>query len=182
MAYNENFSFAFIPAFLSVTLMMNTFNYDAYNNTDAYIGALPNGKTNAVKSKYISTLLLTLLSVLITLLVLLIINYTKGNINLEETLSITLGSLTGIIILQAIIYPLIYKFGIEKSRIGLFVGIFGTSFLIAILYKIGFKLHIPKNITTFLNDYYLILIPIILIILITISYIISKKIYIKKEY
>ena len=57
MAINGNGNFAFIPAFMSVMIVMSTFSYDEYNKTDGFITSLPNGKKNAVKSKYISTLI-----------------------------------------------------------------------------------------------------------------------------
>lgn len=182
MSINGDNNLSFIAAFLNLTIMMNTFSYEQYNNTDAYITTFPNGKASEVKAKYISTMITLFITVTLTLLLSLLTGYIKNNINLKELLPIYLGSITAITIIESILYPIIFKFGIEKSRIGLFIGVFSISGLIALLYKTGFKFKIPKYFILFLDKYYLIIIPIVLIIIIGISYIISKKIYLKKEF
>ena len=182
MSLEGNNNFSFIPAFISITIMMSTFSYDEYNKSDAYITSLPNGKQNAVKAKYLGALIVVIISTLITLIMSFIIGCIKNTINIEETVSITLGSIAGVIIIESIMYPLIYKFGMEKSRIGLFVGTFTFIALFFLISKLDIKLKIPNNIITFLDKYYLIIIPIIIIIILTISYKISKRIYLKKEF
>lgn len=182
MSLEGNNNFSFIPAFISITIMMSTFSYDEYNKSDAYITSLPNGKLNAVKAKYLGALIVVIISTLITLIMSFIIGCIKNTINIEETVSITLGSVAGVIIIESIMYPLIYKFGMEKGRIGLFVGTFTFIALFFLISKLDIKLKIPNNIITFLDKYYLIIIPIIIIIILTISYKISKRIYLKKEF
>ena len=66
-----------------------------------------------------------------------------------------------IIILEAIMFPLIYKFGVEKGRIGIFVGIFGISLLIGFLLK-NFNVD-ANNFIVFFDKYYYLIIPITLI-------------------
>ena len=92
-----------------------------------------------------------------------------------------LGLLFAVIFLQSIIFPMIFKFGIEKGRIILFVGVFGIGVLASLLFK-NFKMNIPQNIMMFLEDYWMFIIPIIMISMIFISYKISEKIYLKKEF
>ena len=77
-------------------------------------------------------------------------------------------------------FPLIYKFGVEKGRIGIFVGIFGMALLIGFLLK-NFNVD-ANNFIVFFDKYYYLIIPITLIIVLVISYLISKKIYLKKEF
>ena len=74
----------------------------------------------------------------------------------------------------------IYKFGVEKGRIGIFVGIFGMALLIGFLLK-NFNVD-ANNFIVFFDKYYYLIIPITLIIVLVISYLISKKIYLKKEF
>lgn len=182
MGIYGNASFSFIPAFLCMSLMMATFSYDEYNHADAFITTLPNGKINAVRSKYITTLLIILITTILTITLELIIKTYKSNFNLKETITITLGCITAITIIISIMYPVIYKFGIEKSRIGIFVGAFCLSMLVVLISKAGFKPHFSKEIINFFVTYYKIITPLILIIILSISYIISKRIYLKKEY
>ena len=126
------------------------------------------------------------LLILINIYIIYLISYKKldyynKNLNYEETLSIMLGILFAVIFLQSIIFPMIFKFGIEKGRIILFVGVFGIGVLASLLFK-NFKMNIPQNIMMFLEDYWMFIIPIIMISMIFISYKISEKIYLKKEF
>lgn len=182
VSINGNGNFLFIPAFISVMTMMTTFSYDEYNKSDAYITTLPNGKKNAVKSKYIATLLIVLVSLILTFGISIVVGIIKEHINIEETVSTTIGCGVGVLLLQSVLYPLIYKFGIEKSRIAIFVGIFGISTIVSFLMKKGFKLSIPKNIITLLNTYWMVLVPLLMLLVLWISYKISEQIYIRKEF
>ena len=87
-----------------------------------------------------------------------------------------------VILLQSIIYPFIFKYGIEKSRIGIFVGIFAITGIAAFLTKSGYTITIPQHILTLLNNYWMIIIPLITIIILFFSYKISEHLYCKKEF
>lgn len=181
VAINGNGNFSFIPAFISIMIMMSTFSYDEYNKTDAYISSFPNGRKNAIKSKYLTTILVVFISIIITLLVSIAVGYIKNNINMEEIISTTFGCGFAIVVIQSVLYPLIYKFGIEKSRIAIFMGAFVVTGAATILLKNGVDINIPQNIVTFLDNYYMIIVPIIFITILLVSYEISKMVYLKKE-
>lgn len=181
MSINGNGNFTFIPSFISVMLMMSTFSYDEYNKSDAFIATFPNGKKNAVKSKYIATFVIILLSLIITFILSLIIGVINKDVNIEEIISTTLGCGFGILILEAIFYPIIYKFGIEKSRILIFIGVFGIVGLASLIMK-NMSFNLPQNIFDFLENTWFIIFPFIVSIVLMLSYLISKHIYLKKEY
>lgn len=177
----ENNNLYFLPALVSTMLFMSTFSYDEYNKWNTYATALPAGRKRVVMAKYLVTLLLNIMVFIITIILSLVIGKLEGNLNVQEVLSTIFGILAATIILQSIIYPLIYKFGIEKGRIWLFVGIFGISTILGILItKVKFTLS--PTIITFFNNYYLLLIPLFTFICLYISYNISKNIYLKKEF
>lgn len=181
VSINGNGNFSFIPAFISVMIMMSTFSYDEYNKTDAYISSFPKGRKNAVKSKYLTTLLVVFISIIITFLLSIAVGYAKNSINMEEVLSTTLGCGFAVIVIQSILYPLIYKFGVEKSRIGLFIGAFAITGIASIFLKTGANINIPQNIVNVLNNYYMIIVPVTIILILFVSYEISKIVYLKKE-
>lgn len=181
VAIDGNNNFSFIPAFISIMIMMSTFSYDEYNKTDAYISSFPNGRKNAVKSKYLTTLLVVFVSIIITFIISITVGYFKNNINMEEIISTTLGCGLAIIIIQAILYPLIYKFGVEKSRIGLFIGAFAITGIASIFLKTGVDINIPQNIVDIFTNYYMVIVPVIIIFILFVSYEISKVVYLKKE-
>lgn len=171
----------FIPIFISIMIFITTFSYDDYNKWDAYACTLPQGKRNVVKAKYLASLLLTLIAVLVTLILGLIIGGINKNFDAKEMLEIISGVVVAIVLLQSIMFPLMYKFGVEKGRIGIFLGVFGMSGLIGFLFKY-LNIKIPNNVIQTFNDYWFIILPIIVILMILVSYNVSKKIYLKKEF
>lgn len=181
MTLQGSFDISFAPAFISVMLFMSTFSYDEYNKWDAYAITLPNGRKNIVKSKYIATLILVVASILITILLNIIVGYINHNVDYDSIFSIMAGCFFGITIIQSIMYPLIFKFGIEKGRIGLFVGIFGMVAIIGLLSNV-IDINISTNIISFVEKYWMLGVFTISMILLVISYKISEKIYLKKEF
>lgn len=78
------------------------------------------------------------------------------------------------------INALIYKIGIEKARIAVFVVVFGFLIIFNCLANyIDFNLLLEK--VNSLIDWWFMLILIIAILFILVSYLITSKIYLKKE-
>ena len=182
MALNGDNSLTFLPPFMSVMMGLSTFSYDEYNKWDAYAITLPKGRENVVKAKYIMTLLLVLsTSLLVLTLSCLMSLINKGNLNIGENLGLMFGSIIGTLLVVALMYPLIFKYGIEKGRLIIFVLVFGIAI------GGGFLLNFfdLSGIGTFLDNFgnYLIYFFIVLIILIIgASYFISRKIYLNKDF
>ncbi len=172
---------AFIPALVCI-MMMTTFSYDEFNKTDAYVTTFPCGKKNVVKAKYIATIILFIASTLISVILSSAIGIINGNFDFQYSLEIALGTAIGVSIFQCLFYPVIYKFGIEKSRIGIFIFAFAIVGIGTLIAKSGISLNIFYNIGSFLDNYGVVIIPIITIILWCISYWISARIYTKKEF
>ncbi len=170
----------YIPTFISMMIFITTFSYDEYNSWDAYAISMPVSRKDIVKSKYIASIILIFIAVIFTIIISLIIGLIYNNINFQEIIANVLICAASIITLEAIMFPLIYKFGVEKGRIGIFVGIFGIALLIGFLLK-NFNVD-ANNFIVFFDKYYYLIIPITLIIVLVISYLISKKIYWKKEF
>ena len=181
MALQGQFDLSFIPPFIVVMLFMSTFSYDEYNKWDAYAITLPNGRKNIVKSKYIASLILTLLSIIATILLNYIVGMINNNLELDKLVSTLAGSVFALVLIQAVMYPLIFKYGIEKGRLGLFLLTFIIIGIATLLSKV-FKFNSLPNIISFFNSYWFIIAPIIIIVSLLISYKISEKIYLKKEF
>lgn len=182
MAFKGEMDLAFLLPFMSVMIMISTFNYDTYNKWDAYACSLPNGRNNSVRAKYLSTIILIIVSTLIITILAVGISYARTKtMDLETNLSNILGAVLATILLQAFMYPSIYKFGIEKARIGMFIVIFGVAIFGSIMANfIDLNALIDK--LNFLTNYFIIILPIIMVLILYISYKISEKIYQKKEY
>lgn len=182
MTFNGQMDISFVLPFMSVVIMMSTFSYDTYNKWDAYVIALPDGRKNSIKSKYIATIILLLIITIGVAVITTITIYIKENtLGLKDVLQMSLTMLSATIIVQSIIYPVIYKFGLEKARIGIFVGVFGLGFLVNLISKyVDFKPILEH--LYFFNNYLFFILPIVIIIILYVSYTISKKIYQKKEF
>lgn len=181
MSWRGEFDMSFAPAFISVMVFMSTFSYDEYNKWNAYAVTLPNGRRNVVRAKYIATLILTLVSIFATILINVVIGMINNNVCFEKIFSTMSGCFLGIVIIEAIMYPLIFKYGIEKGRIGLFIGSFGIVGIIGLLSKIV-KINIPGQVLAFIENYFIIIVLILAMVFLGISYKISEKIYFKKEF
>ena len=181
MAIQGEFDMTFVPPFIVVMLFMSTFSYDEYNKWDAYAVTLPNGRKSVVASKYLATLILIAISIAITIILNLLVGLINSNINYEEFFPAIMSCFFGIILVESIIYPFIFKYGIEKGRIGLFIGSFAIVGLISLLSK-KTDINIPTNVVNFFESFWYIIVPILFTGFLYISYCISKKIYLKKEF
>lgn len=182
MAFQGQMDLSFLLPFMSVMIMISTFSYDNYNKWDAYAITLPDGRKNSVKAKYVATILLIIITtIIVTLLSIIIAYYRTNSVDFENTFSIIIGNVFATTLLQAFMYPSIYKFGVEKARIGLFIVIFGIAIIGSILAKF-FNFEALFQVLDALNNYWMIIFPIIMLVILYISYKISESIYKKKEY
>lgn len=181
MTFNGNFDLIFILPFMLIMAFVSTFSYDDFNNFNAYAVSLPSGRKNIVKSKYISSILLIITSSLIGLVLSLTIMFINNKVDIEELISSLIGCLLAIVIIISIMYPLIFKYGSEKGRIVLFISIFLIT-VIASLSAQYIEVKQIENIFKLIENYAYIIIPIFTISILLISYLISKKIYLNKEF
>ncbi len=182
MAFEGNNSLNFLPPFMSVMMMLSTFSYDEYNKWDAYAITLPKGRSNVVTAKYVITLLLVLASSLLVFILSILISYlTNGSLNVGDNLGLMVGSIIGTLLVESFMYPLIYKYGIEKGRLIIFVLVFGIAigggFLINVLDLSVLGIFLNK-----LGDYLLYIFIILIALIVFASYLISKRIYLHKEF
>ena len=173
----------FIPIFISIMIFITTFSYDDYNKWNTYAITLPLSREKIVLAKYLTSLLLMVGTVLITFLLSFVIGTINHSFDFDEVFPMIFGGLFALVLLQSFMYPLIYKFGTEKGRIGLFVGVFAVSGLVGYLVN-----HVKIDTTAFtgfiqfFNQYGILLLSIVMVILFVGSYFVSKRIYLKKEF
>ena len=180
---NDNFIYIF--SMLGASLMVSTFAYDEQMQWDAYAITMPNARKNVVKSKYITTLILILTGMVVSfILVVISLIIKKNTFSILESMMVILGMGSGALIMPIVMYPLFYRFGVEKSRMSLFI-IF--LLLVAILGMIPnntidtTKTTIDPSIMPALA-YVILSLPIVLIIGLFVSYKISEFIYMRKEF
>ena len=182
LAFQGTLDVTFIIPLIGIMLFISTFSYDDFNNWNSYAVTLPDGRKNVVRAKYIASIILTIILAIVSLTIGIGISYTKTNsINLDEIISSLMGTMLSSIIIISLLYPIVFKFGATNGRIILFAVVFGIAGIGALIAQFIDMTPII-NIINGLDNYLLIAIPIISIILLGISYLISNKIYQSKEF
>ena len=182
LAFQGTLDATFIIPLIGIILFLSTFSYDDFNNWNSYAVTLPNGRKNVVRAKYIASIILMIILAVVAFSIGIGISYIKTNsINLDEIISSLMGTMLSIVIINSLLYPIVFKFGATNGRIILFAVVFGIAGIGTLIAQF-IDITPIINIINKLDNYLLIVIPIIYIILLGISYLISSKIYQNKEF
>ena len=167
---------------------INTFQTDEFYNTESYTLSYPLSRKQIVLAKYLFTIILLLISTYIGLLIYwlisVIIHPGFNGLN-TDMLKYFFMTEAGALIVDSIFYPVIYKFGCEKSRLVLMS-------IVMLLLGIGSILSVyinTSNITldlagglNFIQTYGLQVLGITVTLFLIISYILSIVFYKHKDY
>ena len=159
-----------------------SFNYDESSKADRYILTMPVNRKNIVLAKYILTFCAMAIGTVVGAITSLIIWMISQNaqLNANELLLGAFGGMFGIGLIQSIQIPCIYKMGSEKGRIfailiamvaGIFAG--GLAFV-----TVDSGVEVPTNFNVALLS---LIMWIAIIIIYFISYLISCRIFERKE-
>lgn len=167
---------------ITIMLLIATFSYDDFNNWNSYAITLPNGRKNVVKAKYISSIILTITLAVIAVAISIGISYAKTNtLNLTKIVPVLTEIILSNTIIISLLYPVVFKFGATNGRIILFAIVFGVLGIGALISQfINFTSII--NVINKLANYQFLTVPLFFVVLLSISYLISNKIYQNKEF
>lgn len=168
---------------------MATFSYDEMAKANKYILTFPLTKKEVVLSKYVLQFLLTITGATLGIILSIIISLVLGKDipNFIDLISIALGGMLGIGLVESIQIPCIYKMGAEKGRIYMFIATVVIAFAAGAIIMLGEKvINIFSINLDFMNNMLETFFPLVLFILVLleyfVSYKISYKIYSKKEF
>lgn len=122
------YEISFFVTYMSVMCIMipvNLFAYDEQARWDKYAAALPSGRAGVVKARYLFTILVCLGSLLFALLLQLIVALVSGAQG-QERVDLLLSGLFPAAygcFVNAILLPLLFKFGSQKGRIYLILAL-----------------------------------------------------------
>ena len=176
----------FLIPFYMIMILITTFSYDEFNKWECYCNSLPLSRKEIVKAKYLlfnaSSLIVLILGVLASFI---IPNFIE-NTTFESIYASIIGVAFGICLVISLLIPFYYKFGSQKGRIMLFLTVAILALLIGTITSLDVFNNIElMNIINSLNNLSLgmftLLLIIVTIIIMTISYYISVKIYSNKE-
>ncbi|MCL1817266.1 MAG: ABC-2 transporter permease [Clostridiales bacterium] len=165
---------------LGITLPISTFTFDEANKWDRYALSGPLPRKAIVRSKYLLNLLMMAAALLISLFCLFVLHFfVYVRPWLEILIMLGMEIIIGLLGISVIL-PLIYKLGAERGRLLLIAAL-----MIPVLTVIIFSKFAPPPLQQFVI-YYLAYFPIVLSCLAVvgyyISYRISLKIYLKKDF
>ncbi|WP_426350653.1 ABC-2 transporter permease [Alloiococcus sp. CFN-8] len=162
--------------FLFAIQFISSFSYDDIAKWDKYALSLPITRADIVRSKYLLAVIFLAIGSVASFLIDIAFRYFDGKLDIIESLLTLYGLVAMACIFISLLLPLIYKFGVERSRI-IILGCAAVPFILTyILQKLGIGLP-SENILRIL----LIISPLFVILIMYLSYLISLKIYENKD-
>ncbi len=181
----QDFSAIFI--FIFAMLMLSTYSYDELAQWDRYALTMPLSRDNIVQAKYIMMILIALMGFLVSNISLLVLNRITKADYIFQGIEISAAGSVIIIVFYSIIIPIITKLGVTKARI-YFFAIYMVLFMSGsfVFKRIKDKNYIPPkellDLFELLIKNIYVIIPLLVLLILIISYMISIKIYRKKEF
>ena len=158
-----------VSAIIPITAM----SYDERSKWDRYALTMPLSRKSMVASKYILGLIFLVASFILSML----FNSFFSNISLMENVMTCLATLSIGMVIMSVIFPLIFKFGVEKGRIFMMIVLFAPTALLLLLSKLEISMPDEETIKSLLY-----LSPIVAAVIFIASIYISMSIYNKKEF
>lgn len=183
----EIFPVSFVTSMVQLIIMMlplSAFSYDELAKWDRYAFSLPLGRRAVAGARYLFALLLSLFAALFGLVSCLILSVFFHDPNLvENCLTVTVSLALGLLYCD-ILLPLTYKLGPERARPYFYLVIFLPIILLFGAYKLGllnnlsFLLKLPDAVVI----PFLLLLPLLPLLGMGISFLISCRILEGKEF
>lgn len=111
---------------------LSTISYDEFDNGNAFLFSLPITRAGYVVEKYCFALILALSAWTISTLLVVIAGTVRGGLDVMELVLTAAAILPVLFLILAVMLPVQLKFGGEKGRIALIIGI-GAIFLLGFL-------------------------------------------------
>lgn len=169
---NQNM-FSVMLIMLAVMIPMTALSYDEKNKWDRYALTMPLMRGTLILSKYILGLILLIAAFVLAMLS----NVVFSDTTLFENLMINLTTISAGLIMMSFIFPMLFKYGVEKGRILMMIVIFAPTAFIIMISKLGIPAPDPGTIEIFLK-----FLPVAAIAMYALSIIVSMSVYKKKEF
>lgn len=162
--------------FLLATMSITSMAYDDLAKWDKFALAMPISRKKIVYSKYILSVLLSLVGVVLSTAIGYVVILLKGKMSIQDFLLASYIIFGVAIIFSCIILPLVFKFGVEKSRLMMMAVFIIPVALAYALSGIGVPMPTENQFMTILK-----VSPLIILIILYLSSSISYNIYRKKD-
>ncbi len=183
----NNTAFAVIYAnILFVTFGITTLSYDSHDNGYAFLFTLPISRKLYVMEKYVFSILSIATGTVLSLILMVGVSFIRDDYILTTSeISFVIGYGVGAIVISSIMLPVNLKLGPEKGRIAMIVLIAIVMSGIFVMAKISGSMDLTRvywgirEIPTLLI---MGILSVVVLIILSVSYLISCKIMIKKEF
>lgn len=189
MAVMGIFSLGFVVAFLQVIVMMlplSAFAYDEQAKWDRYAMTLPIGRRAVVTARYLFVLLMLLSAAAFGMAVCVLLSFTSSPGDLSEYLATILVSMGAGMVIADILLPLNYKLGPERARPYLYAVVFLPIIALFGASKLGFLDQLNLSGLNDLSQSSILglfaLIPLVALVGLGVSYLVSCRIVENKEF
>jgi ABC-2 type transport system permease protein len=134
---NENTSmFTSMMTMVAVLIPLTAMAYDERSKWDRYALTMPISRKNMVMSRYLLGLIFLIVAFVLSMLV----NMVISNMKTAENTLVVLGGFSTGLMLMSVIFPLLFKFGVEKGRIFMMIVIFIPVAALMMISKLGISM------------------------------------------
>lgn len=151
---------------------ISSISYDEVAKWNVYALTMPISRVKLILSKYILSVSLSIIALIMSTTISYFLILPKTSMSQLEFFLVSYIIFAISILLLSVLIPLIYKFGVERSRLLLFVVLGIPTLLIIYLNKKGIKLPDMDELVSLFK-----ISPIILILSLIVSFYISYRIY-----
>ncbi|MEG0803538.1 MAG: ABC-2 transporter permease [Pygmaiobacter sp.] len=162
---------------LCVMIVLSSMSYDDFARWDTYALTMPLSRRTLVASKYLLGLLMAAVGSVISLMLSCLVGVFSKAAAPDETLLVIGATACICLVLLAVLLPLLYKFGVEKSRMMLLGVLMVPAIGILLLAKFGFSAPSEAVLLAMLIG-----LPFVALGSLAVSFFISVAIVTKKEY
>ena len=164
---NENSSmFSSMMTMVAVMIPITAMSYDERSKWDRYALTMPISRASIVVSRYLLGVIFLIIAYVLSILV----NMVFSRLYTTENILINIASLSAGITIMSAIFPILFKFGVEKGRILMMLVLFVPIAFVAIASKLGISMPDEETIKSFIY-----LSPIIAAVIFLVSIYIKKK-------
>ncbi len=161
---------------VSSMMFLTSFAYDDLAKWDALALSMPITRKNLVSSKYILSILLAVLGGIVAVLFNVGFYLLDNRIDLAGQMTSVAGIVAIAITFCMILLPIIFKFGVEKSRFLMMAILLVPIVIVFLLDKAGISMPTAEQLNKLL-----LFSPFLLVALVLISWVISCNIFMRKE-
>ena len=185
-----NFTIAIVTVPMALlTSGITTFQTDEFYNTISYTLSGPYSRTKVITARYIYTILIALISFLIGGIIFTLINFilhpSSVALNVQMLGFLIMLELAGLVV-DAVFYPIIYKYGCEKARfvlLSIIMLLLGIVAIITVTFNIIDLIHISWEPTiNWIEKHGLLVLSLFSTISMVISYFVSILFFKKRDF